>query len=68
MKIEQIDCMTCGAKAVTPEHFNQCKPAVYGRCPGCSGKWPLYLGSYDRHGHTIRCHGCIRIPSECTCW
>lgn len=38
-----------------------------GRCPTCRGKWPLYVGSYDRHLHTIRCRGCLRIPAECTC-
>lgn len=57
--IGQIDCDTCGAKAVTVAHFNQCAgPPDYGRCPGCRGKWPLYRGI---------CKGCVRISTECTC-
>ena len=67
--VHQIDCLECGAKAVTVEHFRQCTgPPDYGRCPGCRGKWPMYRGIYDRHGDTLRCHGCLRIPQECTCW
>lgn len=37
----------------------------YGRC--VCRKWPLYLGIYDRHGSTLRCYGCKRIPAECWC-
>lgn len=36
-----------------------------GRCP--CGRWNLYVGAYDRHGKTIRCRGCLRIPAECRC-
>lgn len=38
-----------------------------GRCPTCRGKWALYVGGYDRHGRTVRCGGCLRIPGECWC-
>jgi hypothetical protein len=30
-------------------------------------RWPTYIGAYDRHGNTWRCHGCRRIPAECRC-
>ena len=36
-----------------------------GRCV-CK-RWPLYVGIYDRHGNTVRCVGCLRIPAECWC-
>lgn len=35
------------------------------RCP--CGKWQTYLGSYDKDGYTIRCHGCLRAIAQCTC-
>ena len=37
-----------------------------GACPTCH-KWALYVGAYDRHGQTVRCHGCLRVPGECWC-
>jgi len=36
-----------------------------GSCP--CGRWPLYVGAYDKHGKTVRCRGCLRIPRECMC-
>lgn len=36
-----------------------------GRC--ICGKWPLYIGAWDRHGNTVRCRGCLKIPTECWC-
>jgi hypothetical protein len=35
------------------------------RCP--CGKWQTYIGSYDRDGETLRCHGCLRAIARCTC-
>lgn len=31
------------------------------------GKWKTYVGSYDRDGYTVRCHGCLRAIARCTC-
>lgn len=36
-----------------------------GRC--ICGRWRLYLGVWDRHGYTVRCYGCRRVPGECWC-
>lgn len=39
-----------------------------GAMPRCRcGKWQTYLGSYDRDGYTLRCHGCVRAIARCTC-
>ncbi len=35
------------------------------RCP--CGKWPTYLGAYDRDGMTWRCRGCLRAIGKCRC-
>jgi hypothetical protein len=39
-----------------------------GALPRClCGKWQTYIGSYDRDGETLRCHGCLRAIARCTC-
>lgn len=38
---------------------------VMPRCP-CR-KWQTYIGTYDRDGYTVRCHGCLRAITKCTC-
>lgn len=39
-----------------------------GALPRCKcGKWQTYMGVYDMDGYTIRCHGCLRAISKCTC-
>ena len=30
-------------------------------------KWQTCLGTYDRDGYTLRCHGCLRAIARCTC-
>lgn len=39
--------------------------AALPRCP--CGRWQTYLGTYDRDGYTLRCHGCLRAIARCTC-
>ncbi|MDE2097987.1 MAG: hypothetical protein KGL39_12110 [Patescibacteria group bacterium] len=39
-----------------------------GALPPCRcRKWQTYMGSYDRDGYTLRCHGCLRAVANCTC-
>ena len=39
-----------------------------GVLPRCScGKWGVYFGTYDSDGYTLRCRGCVRATSRCTC-
>jgi hypothetical protein len=36
--------------------------------PHCKcGKWQTFIGIYDRDGYTLRCHGCLRAITSCTC-
>ena len=37
-----------------------------GGCPSCH-KFRLYVGAWDRHGYTVRCSGCLKVPGECHC-
>lgn len=36
-------------------------------CPTCRGKWATYMGSWDKDGYTLRCHGCLKSVANCTC-
>ncbi|MGW1057606.1 hypothetical protein [Micromonospora rubida] len=39
-----------------------------GALPRCRcQRWRTYLGTYDRDGYTLRCHGCLRATARCTC-
>jgi hypothetical protein len=38
----------------------------YGACPTCR-KWKAYVGVYDRDGRVLRCRGCLRAVSRCSC-
>jgi hypothetical protein len=39
-----------------------------GALPRCRcQEWQTYMGSYDRGGYTLRCHGCLRAIAGCTC-
>lgn len=39
-----------------------------GAMPRCiCGKWQTYIGAWDEHGNTIRCHGCLKPINLCTC-
>lgn len=36
--------------------------------PPCTcRKWQTYMGTYDRDGYALRCHGCLRAIASCTC-
>lgn len=37
-----------------------------GHCPTCR-KWATYTGVWDADGLTLRCHGCLKAVSMCTC-
>lgn len=34
-------------------------------CP--CGRWKTYMGAYDADGYTLRCAGCLRAITKCTC-
>jgi hypothetical protein len=39
-----------------------------GEMPRCRcGKWTTYVGTWDRRGNTLRCHGCLKAIDECRC-
>lgn len=39
-----------------------------GILPQCKcRKWQTYIGAYDEDGRTLRCHGCLKSISKCTC-
>ncbi|WP_320069867.1 hypothetical protein [Micromonospora sp. RTGN7] len=35
------------------------------RCP-CR-MWKTYMGVYDHDGYILRCHGCLKATTRCTC-
>lgn len=61
-------CVNCGASVTLQVNANKeglPRSSAGARCT-CK-KWPVYTGSYDSDGYTLRCHGCLRSVPKCRC-